>query len=98
MRASLIRSFTHMQPRTSVVAFALPALPGALAGQAATAAPAPARAAASPSPVADALRAMEHRYGPNLMAAAEAMPAEKFTYAPTPAQMSFAHIQTHLAE
>jgi hypothetical protein len=41
---------------------------------------------------------MEHRYAPNLIAAAEAMPAEKFTYAPTPAQMSFAHIQTHLAE
>jgi hypothetical protein len=87
-----------MQPRIYAVALALAALPGTLAGQAATAAAAPARAAASPSPVADALRAMEHRYGPNLIAAAEAMPAEKFNYAPTPAQMSFAHIQTHLAE
>ncbi len=86
-----------MQPRTYVVALALAALPGALAAQAAAMA-APARVAASPSPVADALRAMQHRYAPYLMAAAEAMPAEKYAYAPTPAQMSWQAIQTHLAE
>ena len=84
-----------MQPRTYVVAFALAALPGALCAQAAPmAAPKP----ASTSPVADALRNQEARYARILVAAAEAMPAEKYGYAPTPAQMSWQAIQAHLAE
>jgi hypothetical protein len=74
---------------------ALAALPGALTAQAAAMA-APARA--STSPVADALRNQEARYARILVAAAEAMPAEKYGYAPTPAQMSWQAIQTHLAE
>ena len=86
-----------MKPRIYAVAMALAVLPGMLAAQASAMA-APARAPVSPSPVADALRAMQHRYGPYLMAAAEAMPAEKYGYAPTPAQMSWQAIQTHLAE
>ena len=53
-------------------------------------------AAASKSPVADALRAQTQRYTRILVAAAEAMPAEKYNYRPTPAQMSFAQIQVHL--
>jgi len=84
-----------MQPRTYVVALALAVLPGALCAQAAAmAAPKP----ASTSPVADALRNQEARYARILVAAAEAMPAEKYGYAPTPAQMSWKAIQTHLAE
>lgn len=54
-------------------------------------------AAPSTSPVADALRAVTQRYSRILVAAAEAMPAEKYNYRPTPAQMSFAMIQVHLA-
>jgi hypothetical protein len=38
----------------------------------------------------------EQRYARILVAAAEAMPAEKYNYRPTPAQMSFAQIQVHL--
>lgn len=53
--------------------------------------------APSPSPVADALRAVEQRFARNLIGAAEAMPADKYNYRPTPAQMSFAMIQVHLA-
>lgn len=53
-------------------------------------------AAASKSPVADALRQMTQRYTRILVAAAEAMPADKYNYRPTPAQMSFAAIQVHL--
>lgn len=84
-----------MQPRIYAVAMALAALPGALTAQAAAmAAPKP----ASTSPVADALRNQEARYARILVAAAEAMPAEKYGYAPTPAQMSWQAIQTHLIE
>lgn len=88
-----------MQHRAYAIALAVVALPGTLAAQTAAAAPAAAApAAASTSPVADALRAMEHRYAQNLVAAAQTMPAEKYSYKPTPAQMSFALIQAHLAE
>ena len=50
----------------------------------------------STSPVADALRASEQRYARILVGAAEAMPADKYGYRPTPAQMSFAQVQVHL--
>lgn len=78
-----------MQPRACALLIAMAALPGSLAAQAA--------AAPSTSPVADALRAMEQRYSRILTAAAEAMPADKYSYRPTPAQMSFAQIQAHLS-
>ena len=81
-----------MKARTLLLII-LAALPQALSSQAAPAA-AP---AASKSPVADALRQMTQRYSRILVAAAEAMPAEKYNYRPTPAQMSFAQIQVHLA-
>jgi len=57
----------------------------------------PATPPRSTSPVADALRNITQRYARILVAAAEAMPAEKYNYRPTPAQMSFAQIQVHLA-
>jgi hypothetical protein len=56
----------------------------------------PAAPAPSTAPVADALRAQTTRYTRILVAAAEAMPADKYNYRPTPAQMSFAQIQVHL--
>jgi len=88
-----------MKPRASILLIALAALPLPLAAQATggmAAAPAPAPTP-SANPVSDALRAWEQRSGRNLIAAAEAMPAEKYNYRPTPAQMSFAQIQVHLA-
>lgn len=80
-----------MQARARVMMFTLAVLPAALGAQAA------AGPAASANPVADALRAQQARYARILVAAAEAMPAEKYSYRPTPAQMSFAEIQVHLA-
>jgi hypothetical protein len=82
-----------MQPRAYAFLLAALVLPGTVAAQAvATAAAAP-----PASPVADAFRQMEQRFARILVAAAEAMPAEKYTYRPTPQQMSFAEIQVHLA-
>ena len=92
-----------MQARSYLLVFAGAVLPPALVAQAtnpppaATAAAMAAAPAASTSPVTDALRQMQQRYSRILVAAAEAMPAEKYTYRPTPAQMSFAQIQVHLA-
>ncbi|HLZ45384.1 MAG TPA: DinB family protein [Gemmatimonadales bacterium] len=93
-----------MLNRTRSLTMAMMVLPAALAAQAKPApppAPAPAPAAApapSNNPVTDALRQQEQRFARILIAAAEAMPAEKYNYRPTPAQMSFAMIQVHLAQ
>ena len=95
-----------MQHRACILLIACAALPATLVAQASKpAAPAPAPApaanaapAASANPVSDALRNMEQRSARNLIAAAEAMPADKYNYRPTPAQMSFALIQVHLAD
>ena len=78
-----------MQARMWVLALAVSVVPQLLAAQ--TASPAA-------SPVADALRANARRSAQNLVAAAEEMPAEKYAFAPTPAQMSFRHVVVHLAD
>ncbi len=50
------------------------------------------------NPVADATRAWVQQEGRDLIAAAEEMPAEKYMFQPTPAQMTFAHLMTHVVE
>ena len=60
--------------------------------------PATAAAQDAASPLSDALRASVKRDGGNLVAAAEEMPAGKYGFKPTPAQMSFGDILGHLSE
>jgi hypothetical protein len=52
---------------------------------------------AQAAPVAAAFRDNAVEQAKNLVAAAELMPADKYSYKPTPAQMSFADIVTHLS-
>jgi len=54
--------------------------------------------AAQGAPVADAFRDDAQRAEKNLVAAAETMPEDKYSYKPTPAQMSFGDIVAHLVE
>lgn len=54
--------------------------------------------ASAQSPVAQAFNENAKKMGRDLVAAAEEMPASKYGYKPTPAQMSFADIVVHLAE
>jgi hypothetical protein len=49
------------------------------------------------APVSDALRSIAKRAGSNLVAAAEEMPAGKYGFKPTPAQMSFGDVIAHLS-
>ena len=49
------------------------------------------------TPVSDALRSIAKRAGNNLIAAAEEMPAGKYGFKPTPAQMSFGDVIAHLS-
>ncbi len=53
--------------------------------------------AAQTAPVAAAFRENAATMGKNLMAAADVMPADKYSFKPTPAQMSFGDIVMHLS-
>ena len=53
-------------------------------------------AAQGAAPVSDALRSIAKRSGTNLIAAAEELPAGKYGFKPTPAQMSFGDVIAHL--
>lgn len=59
--------------------------------------PAFALAQAASNPVTDALRSYEQRMARNLVAAAEAFPADKYSFKPTLAQMSVADVVVHLS-
>ena len=73
------------------ISFALLALAPAVSFAQATPAP-------STSPVADALRDGLARYSKRMVAAADAMPADKFSFKPTPDQITFAHLTLHIAD
>jgi hypothetical protein len=62
------------------------------------AAAASAHGSASPTkdPVATSLRLLLQRSQNNTVGAIEAMPADKFSYKPTPDQISFAHLAAHI--
>jgi hypothetical protein len=49
-------------------------------------------------PVATSLRSMLPRSQADTVGALEAMPADKYSYKPTPEQMTFAHLAAHIAE
>ncbi len=59
-------------------------------------APAPA-AALVKNPVSAALRDTLPKWQKNTIAAVETMPADKFTYKPSPDQITFAHLVAHMA-
>ncbi len=52
----------------------------------------------SANPVTDSVRQMLARDSKNLIGAAELMPADKYGYHPTPAQMTFGHLVMHVAQ
>jgi len=57
-----------------------------------------ASAATASNPVVNTVRLLEERQSKNLIGAADEMPAEKYSYHPTPEQMSFAHLVVHITE
>ena len=58
----------------------------------------PVSAAQQANPVATAFRGNAAQMAKNLTAAADEMPADKFAFKPTPAQMSWGQIVLHLAQ
>jgi hypothetical protein len=65
---------------------------------AASAAPASPATAPTKDPVTAALRMLLPRSRNNILGAITAMPADKFSYKPTPDQMTFAHLVVHIIE
>lgn len=56
-----------------------------------------AKAEPSKNPVTDVVKEILPRQQKNLIAAVESMPADKFGWSPTPAQMAFGHLVLHMA-
>ncbi|SRR6266851_519425 len=75
------------------------AAPAANAPQAAApAASAPPDMTPVANPVSGFVKAGVARYGKNMVAAAEAMPAEKYGFKPSPEMNSFGHLVMHIAQ
>lgn len=72
--------------------------PLAVGAQQAAAPSAPAaQAAPVVNPVSTAVRSLLERQSKNIIAATEEMPADKYSYQPTPAQITFGHLVMHMA-
>ncbi|MFY9842248.1 MAG: DinB family protein [Terriglobales bacterium] len=69
-----------------------------LSSMSAQTAHAPAAPSQIKNPVSSALRDIIPARQKNTIAAVEAMPAEKFSYKPTPDQMTFGHLVAHMIE
>jgi hypothetical protein len=61
------------------------------------AAPAQQAAQTETNPISNYTRQVLAGQAKNILAAADEMPAEKYTFQPTPAQMTFAHMVAHIA-
>lgn len=55
-------------------------------------------ASAGSNPVTDSVKAMVTQHAKAIIAAAEEMPADKYSYKPTAGQITFGHLIMHLAE
>jgi uncharacterized damage-inducible protein DinB len=76
--------------RAVVAALAAALLPQVVAAQATP--------VGATAPVSTAFRESTREFAKNLTAAAEAMPADKYAFKPTPAQMSFGDVVVHLIQ
>ena len=85
-----------------VAALLLTCTLGFVQAQTSTAPPAKTEAttpsAPTKNPVAASLNMLLPRSQNNILGAIEAMPADKFTYKPTPDQMTFGHLVVHIIE
>jgi len=79
-----------------LLSFVLAMISPLAAGAQQAAAPS-ASAAPVANPVSTAVRSILERQSKNIIAATEEMPADKYSYQPTPAQITFGHLVMHMA-
>jgi uncharacterized damage-inducible protein DinB len=82
-----------------MLSFVLATISPLAAGAQQAAAPSASAAQAAPvtNPVSTAVRSILERQSKNIIAATEEMPADKYSYQPTPAQITFGHLVMHMA-
>ena len=97
IRASLLVAAVTVILMAAQVAAAQQAAPAASTPPAGGAAPAPDMTPVA-NPVSGFVKAGVARYGKNMVAAAEAMPAEKYGFKPSPEMNSFGHLVMHIAQ
>jgi len=93
----------HLGLMTIAVMMVSVVLVGSVRGQqAAPAAPADAQKMAElgpiPNPVSATVKGQLPRFSKNMVAAAEAMPAEKYNFKPTPEMNTFGHLVIHITQ
>ncbi len=97
-----MKSRLHWMARAvgeTAMAMAMVMWPGVgAAQQAAPAASAPPDMTPVANPVSGFVKAGVARYQKNMVAAAEAMPAEKYSFKPSPEMNSFGHLVMHIAQ
>jgi hypothetical protein len=91
MKATLVFALTCVAIASAQAQTAPPASSGAAAPSAQSSAPVQ-------NPVSTVLRTLLPRQQKNILAAIDAMPADKFSYKPTPDQISFAHLVVHITQ
>jgi hypothetical protein len=85
---------TKMKMLKTLAALIVLAMPLTAGAQQAAA---PAAGGVETNPVSNTVRKILERQSKNMVAAVDEMPADKFSYHPTPAQMTFAHLVQHMA-
>jgi hypothetical protein len=100
---ALLATGVAARPGAAIAAKANPVAEGALFARAASAnqaAPAGAKQDSAPivNPVSSAVKAQMARFAKNMVAAAEAMPAEKYSFKPTPEMNTYGHLVMHILQ
>src|SRR5437660_5933141 len=97
---SIVRTLLFVASLVAASAWARQAAPTGSATQAKAPADAQEMAKLGPvtNPVSGAVKAQLPRFSKNMVAAAEAMPADKYNFKPTPEMNSFAHLVMHIAQ
>jgi hypothetical protein len=87
-----------MNPKKLFTAITLTFILAAVASRAGAQAAPAAPAEVVPNPLSTSVKVQLARSSKNMIAAAEAMPADKFGFKPTPDMMTFGHLMVHIAE
>jgi uncharacterized damage-inducible protein DinB len=95
---SQVRRKLPREQRTRLIVWTLALVGLVLVFPGRTAAQGPPVFTPSANPVSDAVRALLTRESKNLVASAELMPAEKYAFQPTPAQMTFGQLVVHIVQ
>jgi hypothetical protein len=82
----------------AAVILCMPAIAAGQQSSGSAAGASPSAAAPVANPVTTVIKSQLTRYAKNMVAAAQSMPPEKYSFKPTPEMNSFGHLVTHIAQ